>query len=116
MLLYRTTKGFLLKSDGHYFTVHGTDFDELLNLPNLYNHLLEISRRGLAAAPPAREDILSPVGTQEIWAARGTYEPSREGPQEESKENRAAGFYSQVYQAERPQPFIKTLRLRAVGP
>src|SRR5258706_4408743 len=94
MLLYRTTKGFLLKSEGHHFTVHGTDFDELLNLPNLYNHLLEISRRGLGAEPPAREDILAPVGTQEIWAAGVTYERSREGRQEESKESGAAVFYS----------------------
>src|SRR6201987_2724851 len=102
MLLYRSTKGFLLESDGHYFTVHGTDFDELLNLPNLYDHLLEISRRGPGAEPPAREDILAPVGTQEIWAAGVTYERSREGRREESKENGGELFYSKVYDAERP--------------
>jgi 2-dehydro-3-deoxy-D-arabinonate dehydratase len=116
MLLYRTTKGFLLNSDGHYFTVHGTDFDELLNLPNLCNHLLEISRRGLAAEPPAREDILAPVGTQEIWAAGVTYERSREGRREESKESGAAVFYSKVYEAERPELFFKAPGWRAIGP
>ena len=116
MLLYRTTKGFFLKSDVHHFTVHGTDFDELLNLPNLYNHLLEISRRGLAAEPPAREDILAPVGTQEIWAAGVTYERSREGRQEESKESGAAVFYSKVYEAERPELFFKAPGWRAIGP
>jgi 2-dehydro-3-deoxy-D-arabinonate dehydratase len=116
MLLYRTTRNFLLESDDKFFTVHGTDFDELLNLPNLYDHLLEISRRGAAAEPPAREEILAPVGTQEIWAAGVTYERSREGRQEESKESGAAVFYSKVYEAERPELFFKASGWRVIGP
>jgi 2-dehydro-3-deoxy-D-arabinonate dehydratase len=116
MLLYRTTKSFLLNSDGKFFTVHGTDFDELLNLPNLYDHLLEVSRRGAAAQPPAPEEILAPVGTQEIWAAGVTYERSREGRREESKESGAALFYSKVYEAERPELFFKSPGWRAIGP
>ena len=117
MLLYRTTKNFLLKSNSKFFTVHGTDFDELLNLPNLYDHLLEVSRRGPAAAqPPAPEEILAPVGTQEIWAAGVTYERSREGRREESKESGAALFYSKVYEAERPELFFKAPGWRAIGP
>jgi 2-dehydro-3-deoxy-D-arabinonate dehydratase len=116
MLLYRTTKNFLLNSNGKFFTVHGTDFDELLNLPNLYDHLLEISRRGPVAQPPAREEILAPVGTQEIWAAGVTYERSREGRREESKESGAAVFYSKVYEAERPELFFKAPGWRAIGP
>ena len=116
MLLYRTTKGFLLNSDGQYITVHGTDFDELLNLPNLLDHLREVSRRGPAAEPPAREDILAPVGTQEIWAAGVTYERSREGRREESKESGAAVFYSKVYDAERPELFFKAPGWRVIGP
>jgi 2-dehydro-3-deoxy-D-arabinonate dehydratase len=116
MLLYRTTKGFLLKSDSQFFTVHGTDFDELLNLPNLYDHLLEIPRRGPPVKPPSRGDILAPVGTQEIWAAGVTYERSREGRREESKESGAAIFYSNVYEAERPELFFKAPGWRAIGP
>src|SRR5689334_1240630 len=116
MLLYRTTKSFLLNSDGKFFTVHGTDFDELLNLPNLYGHLLEVSRRGAAARPPAPEEILAPVGTQEIRAAGVTYERSREGRREESMESGAALFYSKVYEAERPELFFKSPGWRAIGP
>src|SRR5258707_7049875 len=116
MLLYRTTKGFLLNSNDQYFTVHGTDFDELLNLPNLYDYLLAVSHRGPAAEPPAREDILAPVGTQEIWAAGVTYERSREGRQEESKESGAAVFDSKVYDVERPEFFLKAPGWRAMGP
>ena len=116
MLLYRTTKGFLLKSEGQFFTVHGTDFDELLNLPNLYNHLLEVSRRGPVTETPVREEILAPVGTQEIWAAGVTYERSREGRREESKESGAAIFYSKVYDAKRPELFFKAAGWRVIGP
>jgi 2-dehydro-3-deoxy-D-arabinonate dehydratase len=82
----------------------------------LYDHLLEISRRGPGAEPPAREDILAPVGTQEIWAAGVTYERSREGRREESKESGAAIFYSKVYEAERPELFFKAPGWRAIGP
>jgi 2-dehydro-3-deoxy-D-arabinonate dehydratase len=116
MHLYRTTKGFLLKADGQFFTVHGTDFDELLNLPNLYDHLLEVSHKVPATDPPLAEDILAPVGTQEIWAAGVTYERSREGRREESKESGAAVFYSKIYEAERPELFFKAPGWRAIGP
>jgi 2-dehydro-3-deoxy-D-arabinonate dehydratase len=116
MHLYRTTKGFLLKTDAGFFGVHGTDFDELLNLPNLHRHLLDISRQGAAVEPPLPDDILAPVGSQEIWAAGVTYERSKEGRREESKESGAAVFYSKVYEAERPELFFKAAGWRVVGP
>jgi 2-dehydro-3-deoxy-D-arabinonate dehydratase len=116
MHLYRTTKGFLLKTDAGFFGVHGTDFDELLNLPNLHRHLLDISRLGAAVEPPLPDDILAPVGSQEIWAAGVTYERSKEGRREESKESGAAVFYSKVYEAERPELFFKAAGWRVVGP
>jgi 2-dehydro-3-deoxy-D-arabinonate dehydratase len=116
MHLYRTTKGFFLKSDTQFFQVHATDFDELLNLPSLHSHLLEVSRKGSNAQPPASEEILAPIGTQEVWAAGVTYERSREGRREESKESGAAAFYSMVYEAERPELFFKTAGWRVVGP
>jgi 2-dehydro-3-deoxy-D-arabinonate dehydratase len=116
MHLYRTTKGFSLKSGTQFFSVHATDFDELLNLPNLHGHLLEIVGKSPATEPPVGEGILAPVGTQEIWAAGVTYERSREGRREESKESGAAAFYSKVYEAERPELFFKAPGWRAIGP
>jgi 2-dehydro-3-deoxy-D-arabinonate dehydratase len=116
MHLYRTTKGFLLKAGTQFFSVHGTDFNELLNLPNLHSHLLDISRQGAAVEPPLPDDILAPVGSQEIWAAGVTYERSKEGRREESKESGAAVFYSKVYEAERPELFFKAAGWRVVGP
>jgi 2-dehydro-3-deoxy-D-arabinonate dehydratase len=116
MHLYRTTKGFLLRADTHFLSIHGTDFDELLNLPDLYGHLIDVSGKAPAAEPPQPEDILAPVGTQEIWAAGVTYERSREGRREESKESGAAVFYSKVYDATRPELFFKAPGWRVVGP
>jgi 2-dehydro-3-deoxy-D-arabinonate dehydratase len=116
MYLYRTTKGFLLKSGAQFFNVHATDFDELLNLPLLHSHLLDVSWKAPATQPPLGEEILKPVGTQEIWAAGVTYERSREGRREESKESGAAVFYSKVYEAERPELFFKAAGWRVVGP
>lgn len=116
MHLYRTTKGFLLKSGPQFFKVHATDFDELLNLPLLHHHLLDVSWKAPATQPPLGEEILAPVGTQEIWAAGVSYERSREGRLEESKESGAAVFYSKVYEAERPELFFKAAGWRVVGP
>jgi 2-dehydro-3-deoxy-D-arabinonate dehydratase len=116
MHLFRTTKGFLLKSGTQFFKVHATDFDELLNLPLLHRHLLDVSWKAPATQPPLGEEILAPVGTQEIWAAGVTYERSREGRREESKESGAAVFYSKVYEAERPELFFKAAGWRVVGP
>jgi 2-dehydro-3-deoxy-D-arabinonate dehydratase len=116
MHLYRTTKGYLLKSGTQFFQVHATDFDELLNLPSLHSHLLEVSWKMPAIEAPTGEEVLAPVGTQEIWAAGVTYERSREGRREESKESGAAAFYSMVYEAERPELFFKAAGWRVVGP
>ena len=116
MHLYRTAKGFFLKRDDRYFIVHATDFDELLNLPDLYDHLVQVSHKVPTIQPPLPEDILAPVGTQEIWAAGVTYERSREGRREESKESGAAVFYSKIYEAQRPELFFKAPGWRAIGP
>jgi 2-dehydro-3-deoxy-D-arabinonate dehydratase len=66
--------------------------------------------------PPAPEEVLAPVGNQEVWAAGVTYERSREGRREESQESGAAVFYSRVYDAERPELFFKAAGWRVVAP
>ncbi|HZC35661.1 MAG TPA: fumarylacetoacetate hydrolase family protein [Chthoniobacterales bacterium] len=105
-----------MKRDDRYFIVHATDFDELLNLPDLYDHLVQVSHKVPTIEPPLPEDIFAPVGTQEIWAAGVTYERSREGRREESKESGAAVFYSKIYEAQRPELFFKAPGWRAIGP
>ena len=70
-----------------------------------------------APAPaPAPEEILAPVGSQEVWAAGVTYFRSRSARIEESKDAGGGTFYDRVYQAERPELFFKATARRVVGP
>src|SRR5947207_724953 len=60
--------------------------------------------------------ILSPVGSQEVWAAGVTYYRSRKARMEESKGAGGGDFYDRVYTAERPELFFKAAGWRVVGP
>ena len=63
------------------------------------------------------DDLLAPVGSQEIWAAGVTYYRSRTARMEESEEAGGDRFYDLVYDAERPELFLKATsrRVRAPG-
>lgn len=75
---------------------------------------LQRALRGPGAGPvPADVRLLAPLGTQEIWAAGVTYRRSREARMEESE---APDHYARVYDAERPELFMKAAPGRARGP
>jgi len=61
------------------------------------------------------EEILAPVGSQELWACGVTYLRSKQGRQEESKDAGGGDFYARVYEAERPEVFFKSTPHRIVG-
>jgi 2-dehydro-3-deoxy-D-arabinonate dehydratase len=65
--------------------------------------------------PPdnSRAHLLPPLDTQEVWAAGVTYLRSREAREEESRQ---IGIYDKVYNAERPEIFLKATPQRVVGP
>ncbi|GAA0439941.1 fumarylacetoacetate (FAA) hydrolase [Acrocarpospora corrugata] len=64
--------------------------------------------------PLAEAELLAPVdGRTEVWGAGVTYRTSREARVEESE--RSATVYEQVYDAERPELFFKSVGWRAVG-
>lgn len=58
--------------------------------------------------------LLAPIDRQEVWAAGVTYLRSRSERMKESEG--AAAFYSQVYEAQRPELFFKATPHRVVGP
>ncbi len=58
--------------------------------------------------------LLAPIDRQEVWAAGVTYLRSRSERMKESQG--AAAFYSQVYEADRPELFFKATPHRVVGP
>jgi 2-dehydro-3-deoxy-D-arabinonate dehydratase len=116
MYLYRTSRGILARSEKSYFQIPDTDFDELLNHQSLYTYLSDLRVDAKTVRPPSPEELLPPVGAQEVWAAGVTYERSREGRREEAHESGAAVFYSRVYDAERPELFFKAAGWRVVAP
>ncbi|GAB4424348.1 MAG: hypothetical protein Fur0044_22410 [Anaerolineae bacterium] len=62
---------------------------------------------------PTRPHLLPPLDAQEVWAAGVTYLRSREAREEESNK---IGVYDRVYEAERPEIFLKATPHRVVGP
>jgi 2-dehydro-3-deoxy-D-arabinonate dehydratase len=61
-------------------------------------------------------DLLSPIDAPEVWCAGVTYERSRDARLEEAKTD-ARDVYALVYDADRPELFMKDARMRrTVGP
>jgi len=68
----------------------------------------------LPAGAAAQGEILPPIDPmQEVWACGVTYQRSRDARQAESQ---SANVYERVYQAERPEVFLKAIGWRVVGP
>ena len=72
--------------------------------------------RSAGAGRDPTAPILAPIGAQEVWAAGVTYERSREARVEESSDAGGGSFYDRVYDAERPELFLKATPHRVVGP
>ncbi|MBB6448640.1 2-dehydro-3-deoxy-D-arabinonate dehydratase [Geomicrobium halophilum] len=62
--------------------------------------------------------LLVPVEAPEVWAAGVTYQRSREARNYEATEGEldSGTFYDKVYDAERPEIFLKSTAARTVGP
>ncbi len=61
------------------------------------------------------DEVLAPIGHQEVWAAGVTYSRSRAARVAESQQADANTFYDLVYDAERPELFFKSTAHRVVG-
>jgi 2-dehydro-3-deoxy-D-arabinonate dehydratase len=66
------------------------------------------------STPLAQLELLAPVAAPEIWCAGVTYERSRDARLEEA-ETDARDVYALVYEAERPELFIKDAGMRRTG-
>ncbi|WP_096186871.1 fumarylacetoacetate hydrolase family protein [Evansella halocellulosilytica] len=62
-------------------------------------------------------DLLVPVEAPEIWASGVTYQKSREARNYEATDGKlgATTFYDKVYDAERPEIFLKSTKERTIG-
>ena len=119
MHLYKTSKGNLLQQDGKWFQLNN-DWDSLINRDNLYQHLMQTIDRVEPLSDNEAEELITnnlmaPIGNQEVWAAGVTYLRSRDARMEESEDSGAADCYQRVYDAERPELFFKALAHRVAG-
>jgi 2-dehydro-3-deoxy-D-arabinonate dehydratase len=115
--LYKTTAGIIAYHNGLYYHLH-THWDLLVNSPHLFTSLqaaISVAEAAPDAAAIIKQQLLPPIGAQEIWAAGVTYYRSRVARMEESEVAGGATFYDMVYEAERPELFFKSTPARAVG-
>lgn len=119
MHLYKTRTGALLHHQNRYILLTQA-WDELVNRIDLFGHLEFISGKEQEieagqAEKLLREELLPPVGQQEVWAAGVTYLRSRDARMDESKDSGAADCYQRVYEAVRPELFFKSQPHRVAG-
>src|SRR5262245_11307978 len=86
----------------------------LLETADLAGELERLSKTNLPRLSPADLKFLAPVERQEVWAAGVTYLRSKKARMDESEFS--ANAYDRVYDAERPELFLKSLPEKVVGP
>ncbi len=94
-------------------TAGGIDFiTELLEDANAVARVESLGE--LPTLPLAEVTLLTPVEGQEVWAAGVTYLRSKTARMEES--DFSANAYDLVYEADRPELFLKSLPEKVAGP
>lgn len=118
MKIYKTINAIIIEDGGNCFISPHEDWDQFINR----DHLFRLIKKELNMLAPVgdlawllSQQILAPIGSQEVWAAGVTYLRSKTARMEESKESGAAGFYDKVYDAERPELFFKATPQRVAG-
>jgi len=117
--IYKTTSVLVVSYQEQYYTINA-NWNDFVNRKGLFNHVLA-DLKGLApiekkaAEELLANQLLAPIGTQEVWAAGVTYYRSRTARMEESEISGGATFYDKVYVAERPELFFKATPHRVSG-
>lgn len=115
MRLSATGDGWFGEHDGRCRRLPpGATIDALLTAADPHSAADEWFAAGTPAERP--EEVLAPIGTQEVWAAGVTYRRSRDARASESRDSGADVFYDRVYDAQRPELFLKATPHRVVGP
>jgi len=117
MKLYHTKKGILAEKENQFFLLEKS-WDEWINDDEVFEKTASAIQQR-TPFPSAREciaqELLPPLGCQEVWASGVTYYRSREARMEEAKEAGGGDFYDRVYSADRPELFFKSPPYRVVG-
>lgn len=117
MKLYRLPDATII-DDGTRACSYNGEWDELINRDDLSQFLTQLtSSEKLDVAPPDwMQGIVAPLVSQEVWAAGVTYYRSRTARMAESQDAGGDSFYDRVYNAERPELFLKATPHRVAGP
>ncbi len=115
-ILYRTQHGVTLDVDGQRHELPGVSWDDAFCRNQPLDWLCQQAGRrppSTSVAEAAGADMLSPpeqllppIGSQEVWAAGVTYYRSRSARMEESSGAGGGDFYDRVYSAPRPELFF----------
>lgn len=116
--IYRGARDFIIEARGEQFRTSAFSLDALFRSADP-----EETLRELLKTLPKSEQLLDlaaqawepPVESQEIWAAGVTYFRSREARMEEAEDAGGDVFYDKVYDADRPELFLKATPARARG-
>ena len=108
--IYRVEGGIQIEnSQASSTNVINQPWDDFINQANLFDFCQKQDY------PTKLGKTITPIESQEIWAAGVTYLRSKVARMEESKESGGDTFYDKVYDAQRPEIFYKGNKLRAVG-
>jgi 2-dehydro-3-deoxy-D-arabinonate dehydratase len=88
-------------------------FSDLLHSEHPASEIAELLSEELPAHSVRDVVMLAPIDLQEVWGAGVTYERSQVARREESQGG--GSFYDKVYQADRPELFLKATPARVVG-
>lgn len=118
MKLYKVKAGLLIEDTHQFFLLKNEDWDTFLNDDDLFAKAqarLSNSTPLASPRPYLDEQLLPPIGKQEVWASGVTYYNSKLARQEESEKAGGGNFYAKVYVADRPELFFKATAHRTVG-
>jgi 2-dehydro-3-deoxy-D-arabinonate dehydratase len=115
MKLYRLFDGIII-DDGTRARSYNGEWDELINRDDLSQFLTQLTENLDVASPDWIQGIVAPLVSQEVWAAGVTYYRSRTARMAESQDAGGDSFYDRVYNAERPELFLKATPHRVAGP
>jgi 2-dehydro-3-deoxy-D-arabinonate dehydratase len=116
MKLYRCCDRIVAEHADQFYEIPASSWDEIIAREYLFTHLSRVTSQASRTQAPALQDLLPPIGSQEVWAAGVTYYRSRDARMEESKSAGGGDFYDRVYSAARPELFFKATAHRVVGP
>ncbi|MES2331442.1 MAG: fumarylacetoacetate hydrolase family protein [Bacteroidota bacterium] len=116
MRIYKTKAGIVLENEEKFFLVKDENWDQFINDDDLLQKTKNIIASAKSGGSNLLNELMAPMGKQELWACGVTYLRSKIGRQEESKDAGGGDFYARVYEAERPEIFFKSTPHRVVGP